>query len=131
MTSTFGWPGDGGLGLRLIAEIRAGRKTATVGPVDVMTPAEIAETRATQGRVVTVVDEDGRPHCNVRIVEVLETRWGSPDPRVVRREGFETADAWRAAMAHAWRDLVADGRLVLRDDSVLLAELFELAGDDE
>jgi uncharacterized protein YhfF len=123
--------GDGGLGLRLIAQIRAGAKTATVAPMDVLTPGEIAETRDSAGHVVTVRDKDGAPHCNVRILDVIEIRWGAPDPRVVRGEGFTDDDAWRTAMANAWSNLVAGGRLTLRDDSVLLAELFELVGDDD
>jgi len=131
LKSHFGWPGDGGLGLRLIASIQAGAKTATCCPVELCTKAEIAETRATVGRLLTVVDQHGAPHCNIRVVEVFETPWGAPDPRLVRREGFASVDEWRAAMSDAWRDILREKRLTLRDDSPMLAELFELAAPDE
>src|SRR5262245_6181284 len=122
----FGWPGDGGLGLRLIAAIRAGRKTATCCPVASCTDSELAATRSTRGSVVWVVDRFDVRHFRVRVVDVFETTWGDPDPRVVRGEGFETADAWRAAMSAAWRDLVAAGAFELRDDTRMLVELFEV-----
>lgn len=128
-TSRFGWPGDGGLGLRLIAAIREGRKTATCCPVALCTEEEIATTRATAGRLVTVVDKDGAPHCNVRVVEVFETPWGDPDPRVVRGEGFTEVAAWHRALERAWRDVLDARGVVLTDDTPLLVELFELAED--
>jgi uncharacterized protein YhfF len=130
-TSQFGWPGDGGLGMRLIDAIRDGRKTATCCPLALCTPAEAAATRATAGRLVTVVDRFGAPHCTIRVVEVLETPWGLPDARLVRREGFTDVAAWRSAMAAAWRDALERDGVVLADDTPLLAELFELAADED
>src|SRR5262245_54474557 len=125
-TMQFGWPGDGGLGLRLIETIKAGRKTATCCPVASCTEEELAETRSARGHVLWVVDRFDTRHCRVRVVDVFETTWGDPDPRVVRGEGFETAEAWRAEMSAAWRDLVAAGAFELRDDTRMLVELFEV-----
>lgn len=129
--SQFGWPGDGGLGLRLIAAIRTGRKTATCAPVVLCTAEELAETRESAGHVVTVTDAAGDPHCNVRILAVAETTWGDPDPRLVRGEGFATADEWRTAMQTAWRDVLAERGVTLEPGSVLVAEYFELAAEDD
>jgi uncharacterized protein YhfF len=128
-TSQFGWPGDGGLGLRLIAAIRGGTKTATCCPSALCTADEIACTRATVGRVVTVVDRFDMPHCNVRITEVFETPWGAPDPRLVAGEGFASVDAWRAAMSAAWRSALDERSIAMREDTPLLAELFALVDD--
>jgi uncharacterized protein YhfF len=130
VTLQFGWPGDDGLGLRLIDAIRAGRKTATCCPVALCTAEEIASARANVGRVATVVDRFDLPHCNVRVTQVVETPWGAPDPRLVAGEGFATLDAWRAAMSAAWRGALVEHGVSLRDDSPLLAELFELVDDD-
>lgn len=130
LTSQFGWAGDDGLGLRLIAAIRAGAKTATCCPAALCSPADVEDTRRTAGELVTVVDRFGAPHCNIRVLEVFETPWGAPDPRLVRGEGFASVDDWRAAMSAAWRGALARTGIVLSDDSPLLAELFELADDD-
>ena len=128
-TSQFGWPEDGGLGLRLIAQIKAGKKTATCCPVGVCTPEEIARTRAQVGQLVTVVDRFDMPHCNIRMLDVFETTWGAPDPRLVRGEVHATADEFRAAHAHVWDDILAAHGLTLTDDLPLLVELFELVDD--
>jgi uncharacterized protein YhfF len=128
-TMQFGWAGDGGLGLRLIAQIRAGKKTATCCPVAVCTAEETAAMRANVGHVVAVVDRFDMPHCAVRVLDVFETPWGSPDPRLVRGEGHATADEFRAAHAHVWDDVLAERGLALRDDTALLVEAFELVGE--
>ncbi len=126
LTSQFGWPGDDGLGLRLIAAIRRGTKTATCCPTALWSPEEVADARRTVGRLVTVVDKTGAPHCNIRVLEVFETPWGAPDPRLVAGEGFTSVDEWRRVMAAAWDDLIVETGLTLSDDTPILAELFEL-----
>ncbi len=131
LTSQFGWPGDDGLGLRLIAKIRAGTKTATCCPLALCSPEEADGVRRTAGELVTVVDRDGAPHCNIRVLEVFETPWGAPDRRLVRGEGFASVADWRAAMSAAWRDALAQKGVALSDDAPLLAELFELADGAE
>jgi uncharacterized protein YhfF len=131
LTTQFGWPGDGGLGLRLIERIKAGAKTGTCCPVALCTAQEMAASRAQVGRVVTVIDRFGTPHCNVRMLEVFETPWGAPDARLVRAEEFADAEAWRAAMAAAWRSALEPAGVVLRDDTAVFAEMFELVGDED
>jgi uncharacterized protein YhfF len=127
--SQFGWPGDDGLGLRLIAAIRAGAKTATSCPTALCSPEEVADTRRAAGRIVTVVDQFGAPHCDIRVLEVFETPWGAPDPRLVRGEGFASVEDWRAAMSNAWRGALERSGIVLTGDAPILAELFELVDD--
>ena len=130
-TSQFGWDGDRGLGLRLIDAIRSGAKTATCCPASLYSDDEAAEVRGTIGQVVTVIDVEGKPHCNIRILDVFETPWGAPDPRVVRGEGFESIDNWQSALAKAFQGLVDAGTISLTADTPMLVETFELAGDDE
>ena len=130
MTMQFGWPGDGGLGLRLIARIHAGAKTATCCPVALCTEQEMASARADVGRVVPVLDRFGTRHCDVRMIEVFETPWGAPDPRVVREEEFDSVEAWRAAMSKAWASALVAAGIVLDDDSPIFVERFELVGEE-
>jgi uncharacterized protein YhfF len=125
--SQFGWEGDGGLGAALIAKILRGEKTATCCPRALYREDELAAVRATAGRLVTVVDKDGHPRCNIRIIEVFETPFGAPDPRLVAGEGFADDAAFQAAHAHAWDDLLAQQGLLLSADTVLVVELFALA----
>jgi uncharacterized protein YhfF len=131
LKSQFGWPGDDGLGLRLIARIRDGTKTATCCPLALCSPEEAEATRRTAGKLVTVVDRYGAPHCNIRVLEVFETPWGAPDPRLVRGEGLASVKGWRAAMSAAWRDALAKGKIALHDDMPLLVELFEMVEQPE
>ncbi len=128
-TSQFGWDGDGGLGLRLIQAIQSGAKTATCCPLSLSTDEEVATARSSVGHVVTVVDVDGNPHCNIRILDVIETPWGAPDERVLHGEGFSSVPEWQVALTAAFQDLIDDGTLSLSPDTVMLAELFELVPD--
>src|SRR5690348_9948138 len=83
----FGWDGDNNLGMRLIQHILEGKKTATCAPLFGYQKEELEAVFASQGEVVTVIDKEKRPWCNVRIVDVFQTSFGNPDPRLVRGEG--------------------------------------------
>lgn len=123
--SQFGWPGDNGLGERLIGQILRGDKTATCSPKEGYTQAELAELLGTKGKVVTVVDQLGHAHCNIRIIDVFETTFGSPDPRLVRGEGLgEDSAEFQAVHRTAWAAEVAQG-MRLDQQTVLMVELFE------
>lgn len=125
-TTVFGWPGDNGIGERLIGQILRGEKTATCSLKESYQPEELEQLLATRGRFVTVVDQTGAPRCNIRILDVFETPFGRPDPRLVRGEGHgENVTRFQAVHRAAWADEVADG-IVLNDDTTLMVELFEL-----
>lgn len=102
----FGWPGDGGLGERLIRQMLDETRTATCSPEDEYAPDELAEFYAAVGKPYTLVGVDGRARGAVLVTEVFETTFGDPDPRLV----------WGAERAAAGRPLAAD--------TILVAELF-------
>ena len=89
---SYGWDGDGGLGERLIRRIIDGTKTPTCCPKFSMTEAELAESHANVGKVVTITNKDGVPRCNVRVLECFETTFGDPAPRLLEGEGSTRAE---------------------------------------
>ena len=127
LTSKFGWEGDGGVGDKLIEQILAGAKTATACPKLFYTPKDLEELYLSVGQLITVTDKDDRPHCVIRQLAVFETSFGKPDPRLVFGEACASAEEFRQAHEHVWDDLFAKAASSLRDDTVLIAELFELA----
>ena len=123
----FGWPGDGGLGERLIREVIDGEKTATCAPRSDYTEEELAEVVASRGQIVDVVDEDDNPRCRVRLVAVYATTFGLPAPGVVRGEGFgDDAEAFRQDHRAAWAEEMEEEGNPLSDDTILVVEEFEL-----
>lgn len=125
--SQFGWPGDGGRGLELIRRIKEGAKTASCCPKSLYSPEEERAARDAIGHNVTIVDVDGHPHCNIRVLDVFETTWGLPDPRLVAGEGFDSADAFRRGLRDVWEDLLRERGSSLANDTLLIAELFILS----
>lgn len=123
----FGWEGDGGLGERLIREVIEGEKTATCAPRSDYTPEELAEVVGAVGEVVDVVDGADRTRCRVRLLAVYETTFGLPAPGVVRGEGFgDDAEAFRQDHRDAWAEEMEEEGNPLSDETVLVAEEFEL-----
>lgn len=122
----YGWDGDNGIGERLIQQVIGGIKTATCAPKISYTPEELEWTYSLVGKVCTVTDKVGNPCCNVRHLEVFETKFGNPDPRLVKGEG-DGDDVQKFKMDHlrAWNGLAAEG-VPLTDDTILIVELFEL-----
>ncbi len=80
-------------------------------------------------RLLTVIDKEGRPRGTIRQLEVFETVYGDPDPRLVRGEVCADAAEFKRGHARVWDDLFEKAGAALRDDTVLVAELFELAAD--
>jgi uncharacterized protein YhfF len=121
----FGWEGDGGIGEVLIAQTIAGTKTATCGFKRAYTVEELEEVLAGQGHVIPVIDRTGVARCTIRILEVFETAFGDPDPRLVRGEGDgDDVAKFQADHRIAW---AADfGDEPLNDEELLVVELFEL-----
>jgi len=122
----FGWEGDDGLGELLIAQTIAGTKTATCGFKRAYSAEELAEIRSAVGTVIPVVDRHGVTRCRIRILDVFETTFGDPDPRLVRGEG-DGEDVVKFQDDHrvAWRADFGDDPL--GDGEILVVELFELA----
>jgi len=126
--SIFGWKGDRGLGERLIRQILKGEKTATACPKSLYSPAEVEALRKSVGHRVTVIDKTGRPRCTILQTEVFETRFGTPHPKLVRGEGFNSPEEFKLAHLHVWDDLLAQAKIKLTDSTRLLVEVFRLAG---
>jgi uncharacterized protein YhfF len=126
----LGWQGDGGLGVRLIQQVLEGRKTATCGPKGEFTEQELAATMASKGKIVPMVDPDGRIWCHVRMIDVFETTFGHPDPRLVRGEGDgDDVDKFKLDHLGVWADLMASAGHPLTDETVLIVEEFELVAE--
>ncbi len=126
-TLEFGWEGDHGLGMRLIQQILAGKKTATCAPLFSYSEAELAGVYAGNGELLTVVDKEQRPWCNVRVVDVFQTTFGAPDSRVVRGEGNgEGSEQFRQEHRKDWKTWLEAEGVALTDETTLVVEVFEL-----
>ncbi|MDQ2903673.1 MAG: hypothetical protein ABI456_02795 [Ktedonobacteraceae bacterium] len=128
----LGWQGDDGLGIQLIQQILAGTKTATCCPKGAFTEKALATLVASKGKIVAVVDLDGKVHCHVRMIDVFETTFGHPDPRLVRGEG-DGDDVGKFKHDHSdiWADEMAATGQPLTGETVLIAEEFELVAEDD
>ena len=128
----LGWQGDGGLGVRLIQQVLERKKTATCGPKSEFTEQELAATMASKGKIVPVVDPDGKVWCHVRMIDVFETTFGNPDPRLVRGEGDgDDVDKFKLDHTGVWADGLAAVGHPLTDETVLIVEEFELVAEAE
>ena len=126
-TLEFGWEGDNDLGIRLIQQIIEGKKTATCAPLFGYTEEELAAVIASKGALVTVVDKEQRPWCNVRIVDVFQTPFGHPDPRLVRGEGDgDDVEKFQRDHQNDWKVWLETEGHSLTDDTSLVVEVFEL-----
>lgn len=123
----LGFAEDDGLGELLVERLLAGSLRVLWEPVDLLDDEEEAAMREGVGDVLTVVDSDGEPACNVRVVDVLETTWGDPDPRLVAGEGYgEDVAAWRGFVGPALAAGLAEEGLDLTDDTELLVQQVEV-----
>ncbi|GCE28788.1 hypothetical protein KDA_42720 [Dictyobacter alpinus] len=126
-TAQFGWEDDDGRGMRIIRMIMDGSKTATCSPMFSYTEDELAEIYANKDQIVTVIDKDERPWCNIRMLDVFETPFGDPDPRLVSGEGAgEDAEKFRQDHRLEWKDWFEEQGYALTEQMMLVAEVFEL-----
>lgn len=125
-TMTFGWENDNGIGEMLIQQIINGEKTATCALKDEYSEAELKEVYEPVGEIVTVLDKDGNPKYNVRMIEVFETTFGNPDLRLVRGEG-DGDDVKKFQQDH--QKVYESLGIEATDESILVVELFELVED--
>ena len=128
----LGWQGDGGLGVRLIQQVLEGRKTASCGPKSEFSEQELSATLASKGKIVSVVDHEGRAWCQVKMIDVFETTFGHPDPRLVRGEGDgDNIEKFKQDHIGVWADMMAAAGHPLTDETVLIVEKFELVEGTE
>lgn len=121
----FGWPGDDGLGERLVQQIIDGTKTATCGFKRAYTDEELSEVFGSVGRLQGARSYQGPIRCIIRVLEAFETPFGDPDPRLVAGEG-DGDDVAKFQRDHviAWKSDFPDSEP--GPDEPLVVELFEL-----
>ena len=123
----LGFEGDDGLGDLLVQRLRAGSLTVLWEPVDLLDDDEVAVMRSSVDDVLTVVDGDGEPAANVRVLDVFTTTWGAPDPRLVRGEGYGAdVDAWQRFAGPTLVAGLAEDGLELDDHTELLVQTVEV-----
>jgi len=123
----LGFAEDDGLGELLVERLLAGTLSVLWEPVDLLAAEDEAAMLAGVGGVLTVVDSDGEPACNVRVTDVFTTTWGDPDPRLIASEGYGTdVAAWRRFAGPALEAGLADEELDLDDDTELLVQQVEV-----
>lgn len=123
----LGFADDDGLGELLVERLLAGSLRVLWEPVDLLDVEDVDAMWNGVGGLLTVVDSDGEPACNVRVSDVFETTWGSPDGRLVAGEGYEgDVDAWRRFVGPALADGLADEEIHLDDDTVLVVQVVDV-----
>lgn len=123
----LGFAEDDGLGELLVERLLAGSLRVLWEPVDLLDEEDAEAMRDGEGDVLTVVDSDGEPACNVRVLEVFTTTWGDPDPRLVAGEGYgEDVTAWRRFVEPALAAGLAAAGIELDEDTELLVQQVEV-----
>ncbi len=131
-TLSFGYPGDGGLGDRLIAAVLRGEKTATSSlAVEYLGGDPLPKV----GRRQVLVDHDGREYGLVEItkVRIIPLDQVGDDVAHAEGEGFLDAADWRRDHLAFWAevaDLVradaGDPDWVIRDSEPVVVKWFAL-----
>ena len=131
-TMDFGYPGDGGLGDRLLAAVVAGAKTATSSlAVEYLNGEPLPRV----GERLTLVDHDGKPHGSVETtkVRIIPLNEVGDDVAHAEGEGYEDAAAWRqghegfwARTHHLIREDSGDPDWTLRDAEPVVVQWFHL-----
>lgn len=132
-TMRFGYPGDGGLGDRLIAAVLSGEKTATSSlAVEYLSGDEHLPL---VGERPTLTDHDGVDHGIVEItkVRIIPRNEVGDDVAVAEGEGFVDAAAWRrehdafwSEVAHLIREESGDPGWSLREAEPVVVQWFRL-----
>lgn len=129
---TFGYPGDGGLGNRLLAAVLSGTKTATSSLVVQYLSGELLPRVGAQWELI---DDAGQRHGTVETTRVRIIPLDEVDDAVAHDEGEGFADAaeWRAAHEKFWvqtakmvRAEAGDPTWKLRDAEPVVVEWFHL-----
>ena len=134
MTSTlsFGYPGDGGLGDRLLEAVLAGRKRATSS---LAVEYRSGEPLPRVGERLTLVDHDGKEFGTIETtaVRVIPLDEVGDDVAEAEGEGYRDASDWRRGHERFWEaalDLIradaGDPDWVLRDAEPVVVHWFRL-----
>jgi uncharacterized protein YhfF len=131
-TMSFGYPGDDGLGDRLLAAVVAGVKTATSSlAVEYLNGDPLPRT----GQRLALVDHDGRSHGMVETtkVRIIPLNDVSHDVAHAEGEGYADAAAWRrghegfwSRIQHLIREESGVPSWTLRDAEPVVVEWFGL-----
>lgn len=107
---------------RLVREILAGRKTATVCKADEyqLAVGEFDDGGMAVGDVVDVFDLRGRPRCVIRITEVYPVCFGDIPEKLWRGECCRSAEDFRTIHRACWP------HYALTDDFAMIATHFVL-----
>lgn len=131
-TLSFGYPGDGGLGDRLLAAALRGEKTATSSlAVEYLSGDPLPRV----GDRLSLVDHDGRVHGVVETTRVTVTplHLVGDDVAEAEAEGFVDAEHWRRDHVSYWDDVAelvrvdaGDPAWRLRDAEPVVVHWFRL-----
>ena len=132
---SFGYPGDGGLGDRLIAAVPAGEKTATSSlAVEYLDGTPLPRV----GERLVLTDHGGGTHGVVETTQVRIVPLHEVDDAVARDEGegFASVAEWRreherfwAEVAHLVREESGDPAWTLREAEPVVVHRFRLVQD--
>lgn len=132
LPTSFGYPGDGGLGDRLLAAVLRGEKTATSS----LAVGYLAgEPLPRVGQRSPLVDDAGRAHGVIETTRVRIIALNEVGDDVARDEGqgFLDAGQWRRAHETFWADTIdmiradaGDPHWELRDSEPIVVEWFHL-----
>lgn len=100
-TMEFGYPGDDGLGDRLIAAVLSGAKTATS---HLAVEHQTGDPLPRPGELLPLVDHVGGVHGTVEVtrVRILPLSEVGDDVALAEGEGFADAVAWRRSHIRFW-----------------------------
>ncbi|MGI9155996.1 MAG: ASCH domain-containing protein [Marmoricola sp.] len=128
----FGYPGDGGLGDRLLRAVLRGEKTATSSlAVEYLSGDPLPRV----GQRLSLVDHDGGVHGTVETTRVTITplHLVGDDVASAEGEGFVNAQEWRTDHEQFWHDVTAfvredagDPSWQLRDAEPVVVHWFRL-----
>lgn len=131
-TMDFGYPGDNGLGDRLLAAVVARAKTATSSlAVEYLNGDALPRV----GQRLTLVDHDGNPHGSVETtrVRIIPLNEIGDDVAWAEGEGYADAAAWRRGHERYWsriehliREDSGDPNWTLRNAEPVVVEWFQL-----
>ncbi len=107
---------------RLVLEILAGHKTATVCKADeyYLVLGEFDDGSMLIGDLIDVHDLRGRLRCVIRITDVYSVKFGAIPETLWRGEGCDSAEHFREVHRQCWPDYRLD------DDFEMMATHFDL-----
>ncbi|HEX2102971.1 MAG TPA: histidine kinase [Solirubrobacteraceae bacterium] len=132
----FGYEGDGGLGERMIAQVRSGAKTVSVS---LAREWDLEGGPPRVGQRLPMCDVNGRRRGFIEVERVVELPFSAIDAEIVAREAEVAGVAeWRArhrrfydACRHEMALLLGDPGWRLTDEEPMVALFYRFVGDAE